>query len=67
MSEPVVLYEAASGLATITLNRPEVLNSFTPELLAGITSSVERAAAEGERAILITGAGRGFCAGQDLV
>lgn len=66
MSDPVVLYDASNGLATITLNRPDVLNSFTPELLAGITESVVRAVDDGQRAVLITGAGRGFCAGQDL-
>jgi 2-(1,2-epoxy-1,2-dihydrophenyl)acetyl-CoA isomerase len=61
-----VLYETRDGYAEITLNRPEQLNAFTADLHAGLRAALERAPAEGARAILITGAGRGFCAGQDL-
>jgi 2-(1,2-epoxy-1,2-dihydrophenyl)acetyl-CoA isomerase len=61
-----VLYEAHDGVAVITLNRPEVLNSFTREMLSILLASLRRAGDEGQRAALITGAGRGFSAGQDL-
>jgi 2-(1,2-epoxy-1,2-dihydrophenyl)acetyl-CoA isomerase len=62
-----VLYEAADGVATITLNRPERLNAWTGAMAAGLRGSLERAEADaGVRAIVLTGAGRGFCAGADL-
>ena len=66
LSEPPILYEARDGVATVTLNRPEVLNAFTPEMLDLLHETIHRAAEEGQRAILLTGAGRGFSAGQDL-
>ncbi|GLW62271.1 enoyl-CoA hydratase [Actinomadura rubrobrunea] len=62
-----VLYEVADGVATITLNRPEAMNSLTVEMKEALRATLERAAADGEaRAVLLTGAGRAFCAGQDL-
>ena len=67
MQNTPVLYAVRDGYAEITLNRPEQLNSFTAELHAGLREGFERALAEGARAILVTGAGRGFCAGQDLM
>lgn len=67
MSEPTILTGKAEGVATITLNRPDRLNSFTvamhAELRAAIAGAVED---PGVRCLLLTGAGRGFCAGQDL-
>jgi len=48
----------------ITLNRPDRLNSFVPQMHLALRAAIEAAA--GKRAILLTGAGRGFCAGQDL-
>ncbi|MCC6381225.1 MAG: enoyl-CoA hydratase/isomerase family protein [Dehalococcoidia bacterium] len=66
MPEEPVLYEAAEGLATITLNRPDVLNALTPDTLAALRAAVGRAAGERMRAVLLTGAGRGFSAGMDL-
>ncbi len=66
MSNASVHYAVRDGYAEITLNRPDSLNSFTAEMHAGLRDSFERAPAEGARAILVTGAGRGFCAGQDL-
>jgi 2-(1,2-epoxy-1,2-dihydrophenyl)acetyl-CoA isomerase len=61
-----VLYEADGAVAVVTLNRPEVLNALTPELLGSLRQAAARAASEGKRALLLTGAGRGFSAGQDL-
>jgi enoyl-CoA hydratase/carnithine racemase len=66
MSE--VLYEVGDHVATITLNRPERLNAITVEMLDVLTERFREAAADpGVRAVLLTGAGRGFCAGLDLV
>lgn len=63
----VVLSDIDEGVLTLTLNRPEVLNGITDEVLDAITAGC-RDAAENEavRAVVITGAGRGFCSGQDL-
>jgi 2-(1,2-epoxy-1,2-dihydrophenyl)acetyl-CoA isomerase len=67
MSEPAVLYAAEAGVATLTMNRPQVLNALNDELLAGLRDGLARAKADdGVRALLLTGAGRGFCAGADL-
>src|ERR671936_251644 len=66
MPDPV-LYEAADGVATVTLNRPDRLNAWTRELGARFYELLERAAEDPEvRAIVVTGAGRGFCAGADM-
>jgi 2-(1,2-epoxy-1,2-dihydrophenyl)acetyl-CoA isomerase len=51
---------------TITLNRPDVLNAFNRALHAGLAAALEEARDAEVRAVVITGAGRGFCAGQDL-
>lgn len=59
--------ESADGVLSITLNRPEVLNSFHAPMAAEMQAVLREAAADDSvRAVLITGAGRGFCAGQDL-
>ncbi len=50
----------------ITLNRPDKLNSFNDEMHMALRETLETAKRDGKRAILLTGAGRGFCAGQDL-
>src|SRR4029078_11735446 len=56
-----------AGVLTITLNRPDVLNALNREVHARIFEALERArAAASIRAVVITGAGRGFCVGQDL-
>ena len=64
MSE--VLISREGGVLTITLNRPEVFNAFNAALHAALHAALEEAAAPDVRAVVITGAGRGFCAGQDL-
>jgi 2-(1,2-epoxy-1,2-dihydrophenyl)acetyl-CoA isomerase len=62
-----VLVSLDSGVETITLNRPEKLNALNPEMHQRLREALERAADEASvRAVLITGAGRGFCTGQDL-
>ncbi len=62
-----ILYETENGVATLTLNRPERLNAFTDQMMQETVSALKQAAKdEAIRAILMTGAGRGFCAGQDL-
>lgn len=65
MSEQSILYSLEDGVAKITLNRPDRLNSFNPEMHLALRAALQRAADEA-RAVLLTGAGRGFCAGQDL-
>ena len=62
-----ILLNIAEGVATVTLNRPERLNAFTGEMHAELREALARIKADSSvRALLITGAGRGFCAGQDL-
>ena len=64
--EPV-LVSLEAGVLRITLNRPEKLNAFNPALHKGLAAAMTRAESEAAiRCLLITGAGRGFCAGQDL-
>ena len=64
---PELLQSVTDGVLTLTLNRPEVLNAITPALLDEVTESLRDAAAgRTVRAVIITGAGRGFCSGQDL-
>jgi 2-(1,2-epoxy-1,2-dihydrophenyl)acetyl-CoA isomerase len=65
MSE-TILVSKQGNWSEITLNRPDRLNSFTDEMHLALRESIEKARDEGARAILLTGAGRGFCAGQDL-
>src|SRR5665213_2448011 len=61
-----ILFEIADGAARLTLNRPDRLNSFTVQMHEEVADALGRVEAEGARALLLTGAGRGFCAGQDL-
>jgi enoyl-CoA hydratase len=62
-----VLYEPAGRVATLTLNRPERLNTITPELIADLHEQLERAwADDAVRVIRLRGAGRTFCAGYDI-
>ena len=65
--DDVVLYEAADGVATITLNRPDRLNAWTGPMGRAYFDALDRAADDRDvRVIVITGAGRGFCAGADI-
>jgi enoyl-CoA hydratase/carnithine racemase len=67
MSEAVVLYEETDGVAIITLNRPERLNSWTGELGTAYFNALDAAAASAAvKSIVVTGAGRGFCSGADM-
>jgi 2-(1,2-epoxy-1,2-dihydrophenyl)acetyl-CoA isomerase len=66
-SQPVLLDQLEAGVLTLTLNRPERLNALNAALTQALLAAIERAAADGDcRAILITGAGKGFCSGADL-
>jgi 2-(1,2-epoxy-1,2-dihydrophenyl)acetyl-CoA isomerase len=67
MSYAHILFEPDQGVARITLNRPDVLNSFNRAMAAELRDALDTVAREDAlRAVLLTGAGRGFCAGQDL-
>lgn len=65
MSDTVLVRDHGEWVE-ITLNRPDRLNSFNDEMHIALRTSIEVARDQGKRAILLTGAGRGFCAGQDL-
>ena len=62
-----VLYEADGAIATVTLNRPDRLNAMNKELIVAMVEIMERASSDPAiRILILTGAGRGFCAGGDL-
>jgi len=62
-----IKYEIANGILTITLNRPDKLNAFTGQMLTELLDALDKADRDDDvRAIIFTGAGRGFCAGADL-
>ena len=65
--EAVVLQERRGGVSVITLNRPQALNSFTQAMHRALAAALQAAADDpAVRCVVLTGAGRGFCAGQDL-
>ena len=67
MSPTQLRYAVADGVATITLHRPERLNAFTPVMAAELAGAAAAADADDDvRVVLVTGAGRAFCAGADL-
>lgn len=67
MSDKAVLMKVEDGVATLTLNRPDKLNSFTESMHGEMLAAVQALAKDDSvRCVLLTGAGRGFCAGQDL-
>jgi 2-(1,2-epoxy-1,2-dihydrophenyl)acetyl-CoA isomerase len=66
-SQPVLLDRFENGVLTLTLNRPERLNALNAALIEALSAGIKRAGTDPEcGAVLITGAGRGFCAGADL-
>ena len=61
-----ILFHISDGIGRLTLNRPDRLNSFTAAMHAEVRDALGRLVPEGARVLVLTGAGRGFCAGQDL-
>ena len=62
-----ILYTVEDGIATITLNRPDRLNAFTARMMADLIAAFDLTDADDAvRAVIVTGVGRGFCAGADL-
>ncbi|HYH20825.1 MAG TPA: 2-(1,2-epoxy-1,2-dihydrophenyl)acetyl-CoA isomerase PaaG [Azospirillum sp.] len=67
MTYSTILFEVAEGVATLTFNRPDKLNSFTTEMHAEVRDALAKVQTDPSvRCLLLTAAGRGFCAGQDL-
>ncbi|MGH7930910.1 MAG: enoyl-CoA hydratase-related protein [Candidatus Binatia bacterium] len=67
MSYETIIYQKESGLATLTLNRPQSLNAFVPQMNQEVLDALKDSQRDKEvRCLMITGAGRAFCAGQDL-
>ena len=66
MAYQSILFEVNDGIARLTLNRPERLNSFTAAMHGEVRDALARLGSEGARVLVLTGAGRAFCAGQDL-
>lgn len=66
MDFETILYANENGAARITLNRPDRLNSFTVQMHDELSRAIEAATKSDARVLVLTGAGRGFCAGQDL-
>ena len=60
-----VLVEREAGVATVTLNRPDVLNAIDEAMLEALVAALREVAAGDDRAVVLAGAGRGFCAGAD--
>jgi 2-(1,2-epoxy-1,2-dihydrophenyl)acetyl-CoA isomerase len=66
MSYDHILFSADGGIARLTLNRPDKLNSFNTQMHTEVQHALKALPASGARVLVLTGAGRGFCAGQDL-
>ena len=67
MDYSTILYDLEDSVLLITLNRPEILNAFNRDMMAEMIDALNKADADDNvRAIIVTGAGRGFCAGADL-
>jgi len=66
MGYETIGFDVAQGIARLTLNRPEKLNSFNTTMHGEVRAALSRVAPEGARVLVLTGAGRAFCAGQDL-
>ena len=62
-----LLFDVVNNIATLTMNRPEKLNAFTSEMLWGLVAALDECDARKDvRAVILTGAGRGFCSGGDI-
>jgi enoyl-CoA hydratase/carnithine racemase len=62
-----ITYRVEDGILTLTLNRPDKLNAFTPTMLRELLDAIDRADADDDvRVVIVTGSGRAFCAGADL-
>jgi 2-(1,2-epoxy-1,2-dihydrophenyl)acetyl-CoA isomerase len=66
MSYQTILLDISAGIARLTLNRPDRLNSFNTAMHAEVREALEKVAGSDARVLVLSGAGRGFCAGQDL-
>ncbi|HSH81645.1 MAG TPA: enoyl-CoA hydratase-related protein, partial [Herpetosiphonaceae bacterium] len=65
--DTTIVYEVAEGVATITLNRPQVYNAFNDQMHADLLQALKQAERDRQvRCIVITGAGKAFSSGQDL-
>jgi 2-(1,2-epoxy-1,2-dihydrophenyl)acetyl-CoA isomerase len=62
----IVLFEINNGIAIITLNRPDKYNAFNREMAMAVQSNLDACKADDVRVVIITGAGKAFCSGQDL-
>ena len=67
MAYETVLYDVTDRICTITLNRPDKLNAWTRQMHLDLKDAMQTAGSDADvRAIILTGAGRGFCAGADM-
>lgn len=66
MNYRFIRYEVSERIATVTLARPDRLNALTPVMIDEMTDAMQRAPADGARALVLTGDGRAFCSGADL-
>ena len=66
MSYDTILFGVDGGIARLTLNRPDKLNSFNTQMHGEVRRALDSLPGSGARVLVLTGAGRGFCAGQDL-
>jgi 2-(1,2-epoxy-1,2-dihydrophenyl)acetyl-CoA isomerase len=66
MSYDTILFSVDGGIARLTLNRPDKLNSFNPQMHGEVRDALRRLPASDARVLVLSGAGRAFCAGQDL-
>ncbi len=66
MSYDSILFSIDGGIAHLTLNRPDKLNSFNAHMHTEVQQALQTLTESGARVLVLTGAGRGFCAGQDL-